>query len=103
MAKKSTKSPVKDLKRKPAKKPRVIPFEKAMEDTLLLGLLISGTKSREDAEKLATKIREYHLKRVVDHGKNRYMQGIKYGKEYVQSGLRELIGAASEEHSHSIS
>lgn len=121
MAKKSTtKSLVRDFKPKRVRslnprtknivevdtkkaKVKVIPFDKAMQDSLLLGLLISGTKSREEAEKLAIKIREFHTKRMADYGQSQFQRGYKSGEDNIKDSLRSLIGAAPEDHSHSIS
>jgi len=120
VAKKSTKSLVRDFKPKKVRslnprtknivevdtkkaKVKVISFEKAFDDTLLLGMLISGTKSREEAEKLAIKIREFHSKRMADYGQSQFQRGYKSGEDSIKDSLRTLIGAAAEDHSHSIS
>lgn len=109
MAKKSTKSPVKDFKPKRVAKPQVkkypknVAFEKCVLDPLLLGILISGANTKEKAEDLAKKIIASQNQRMSNHGYVQWQKGRESGVQEVKDSLRSLIGAAAEDHSHSIS
>lgn len=105
MAKKTIKNPVKDLKRKPKKisKPKVLRIQDFFTDPQLLGLVISGIKTKEEGVKLAQKIRELHFKLRGEVATNQYQRGYQDGQNSIKDSLRSLIGAAAEDHSHNIS